>query len=166
MSEEDDRADELYERLKRLAKDLPDWLCINRDKLLDQVIATVLGNFAAAPSPEQCQGIENGLDFLGLVKSEGSNNGLYQVTMDQLDDEIYSAVANLDADEQVVLLLPLMNGDTNDLATDWDTQEWGTVLRRCSDIWGNMLHDIVFDQVKWKDRYQAGDADDTDDDKT
>lgn len=51
-----------------------------------EAIGRVRSSFAAADAPENIEGIDNGLDYLGLLKSEGSTNGLDQIGIDGVDD--------------------------------------------------------------------------------
>jgi len=144
--------DEHYDRLCALAAALPDWLRIDREALKTRIVEQVLAEYRALSSPDHVEGIETGLDFLGLLLTEGSDNGLYESTMQRLDSDIYSAVAALDDDEQIVLLLPMEEGDLEDLFRDRDIEEWPRVLR-AGIQWPGMLRDFVFGHVEPKDRY-------------
>lgn len=136
-------ADELSDRLTALPSHIQRWLRVDRNQVCGEVIQTVLDAFTATPSPEEREGIETGLDFLGVLKSEGSDNALWQVGMDQLESEIYSAVAALDEDEQVALLLPWVD-DLDDLGTDVPPEDWGDCLRRsCEYEWVPVLRRLV-----------------------
>lgn len=140
-------ADELRERLEALPKHIKRWLRIDRNRVLEGVIQDVLGVFSALPSPDERENVITGLDFLRLLKSEGGDNALWQMGMDQLDSEIYSAVATLDDDEQVSLLLPWVD-DLDDLATERDAEEWPYFLRvQCHDEWRQVLCRLVMNRI-------------------
>jgi len=143
--------DEHYDRLRALAVALPGWLCIDREALKIRIAEQVLAEYRTLPSPEQIEGIETGLDFLGLLLNEGSDNGLYESTMEQLNSEIYSAVAGLSDDEQIVLLLPMEKGDLDELFTDCNIDEWPRALR-AGIAWPDMLRDFVLGHAESKDR--------------
>ncbi|MDR3353360.1 MAG: hypothetical protein LBO00_10260 [Zoogloeaceae bacterium] len=145
--EPQDRSNELFGRLRLLGSATRTWLQFDRAELKRRVCDTVLAYFRAAPSPEPREGIENGLAFLGLLLQEGGENGLYEATMQYLDQMIFKAVAELDDDEQVVLLLPMV--DVEDLATDWDAPEWAKILRtRLVQEWEEELRSIVLRRVE------------------
>ena len=85
--------------------------------------------------------------FLGVLLQEGGEHGLYDTTIRLLDRMIYKAVADLDDDEQVVLLLPMV--DVEDLATDQDAGEWAKVLRtRLAPEWEDEMRSIVLRRVE------------------
>ena len=141
----------LLERLRGIVKALPDWMAINRDAIIEQVLSSALNSFRDQSSPEPIEGIETGLDFLGLLLTEGGENGLYEITMEQLDGEIYSAVASLDDDEQIVLLLPVEASDLDDLFADRDINEWPRLLRSGIE-WPAVLRELVLGHVDPKSR--------------
>ncbi len=145
-----DNDDILWYRLHAIVKALPNWMMINREVLMTQVIASVLNNFRAQPSPEPTEGIETGLDFLGLQLTEGGDNGLYETTMNLLDGEIYSAVCGLDNDEQIVLLLPMLD-DAEDMARDRDIGEWAKCLRTGGE-WQQSMRQIALNGVEPRER--------------
>lgn len=139
--------EELWDRLNALPKHIQKWLQIDRNQVRESVIQTVLNAFAAVDSPEEREGVVTGLDFLGVLKSEGGDNALWHLSMDQIDLEGFSAVDALDPDEQVVLLLPWVD-DLDFLATDRDAEEWAYVLRHlCDAEWAPVLRDLVMDRV-------------------
>lgn len=145
--EPQDRSDELFSRLRLLGSATRTWLQFDRAELKRRVCDKVIAHFRAAPSPEPREGIENGLAFLGFLLQEGSAHGLYDTTIRQLDRMIFKAVAELDGDEQVVLLLPMV--DVEDLATDWDASEWAKVLRtRLVPEWEEEMRAIVLHRVE------------------
>ncbi len=124
---------EMRDRLEALPKYIQRWLLVERNQVQEGVIQTVLDAFRAVESPEPREGVETGLDFLGVLKEEGSNNGLWQLSMDLLDSEISSAVAALYEDDQVALLLPWVD-DLDGFGTDQDAKDWAMILRqRCDD---------------------------------
>lgn len=137
---------EMRDKLEELPKYIQRWLLVDRNQVKEGVIQAVLGIFAAQPSPDERENVITGLDFLGLLKSEGGDNALWQVGMDQLDSEIYSAVAALDDDDQVALLLPWVD-DLDGLATDCDADQWAGYLRRCDDEWRPVLRRLVMDRI-------------------
>jgi len=141
-----------HNRLRTLSAAIPDWLRIDHEALKTCIVEHVLAEYRDLPSPEPIEGIETGLDFLGLLLNEGSDNGLYESTMQQLDSEIYGAVAALNDNEQIVLLLPMEKRDLDELFTDCDIDEWPRLLRRGID-WPELLRDFVLDSVEPKDRY-------------
>jgi len=138
---------ELRDKLEALPKHIQRWLLVDRTQVQEGVIQTVLDAFRSVESPEPREGVNTGLDYLGVLKEEGSNNGLWQMGMDQLDSEIFSAVAALDDDEQVSLLLPWVD-DLDGLATDRDAKDWANILRqRLDHEWAPVLRDLVMDRV-------------------
>ena len=140
-------SDELRERLEALPKHIQRWLRVDRNQVREGVIQTVHEAFRAVESPEMREGVNTGLDFLGVLKSEGGDNGLWQMGMDQLDSEIFSAVAALDDDEQVALLLPWVD-DLDGFGTDQDAKDWAMILRqRCDDEWAPVLRSLVMTRV-------------------
>lgn len=139
--------DELFNRLRLLGSATRTWLQFDRAELKRRVCDQVIAHFRAAPSPEPCEGIENGLAFLGFLLQDGSAHGLYDTTIRQLDRMVFKAVAELDDNEQVVLLLPMV--DVEDLATDWDASEWAKVLRtRLAPEWEDEMRSIVLHRVE------------------
>ena len=91
--------------------------------------------------------------FHEIAKEEGSNNGLWQLSMDLLDSEIFSAVAALYEDDQVALLLPWVD-DLDGFGTDQDAKDWAMILRqRLDHEWAPVLRDLVLSRVptisKW-----------------
>lgn len=143
---------EMRDRLEALPKYIQRWLLVDRNQVKEGVIQTVLDAFRAVESPEMREGVETGLDFLGVLKSEGGDNGLWQMGMDQLDSEISSAVAALYEDDQVALLLPWVD-DLEGLATDRDAKEWADILRQRLDAeWAPVLRSLVLDRVTTIDR--------------
>jgi hypothetical protein len=140
-------AEELWGRLSALPAHIQRWLRVDRAQALEDVIGRTLGAFAAADSPDQREGRANGLDFLRALNAEGGDNPLWQVGMDQLDGEIYSAVAELDGDTQVALLLPWVD-DLDGLATDRDADDWAEVLRQqATSEWSPVLRRIVLSRL-------------------
>jgi hypothetical protein len=138
---------ELRDKLEALPKHIQRWLRVDRNQVQEGVIQTVLSAFEALESPEPREGVNTGLDFLGVLKSEGGDNGLWQMSMDQLDSEIFSAVAALDDDEQVSLLLPWVD-DLDGLATDRDAKDWANILRqRLDHEWATVLRNLVLSRV-------------------
>lgn len=149
MEEQDDN--NRLDRLLSLASSTQEWLCIDREELKKRVVAQVLAEYRALPSPEPIEGVETGLDFLGLLLTEGGDNGLYESSMEQLDGEIYSAVASLDDNEQMVLLLPIESGDLDDLFADRDIDEWPRLLRAGIE-WSEVMRELVLSHVDPKSR--------------
>lgn len=146
-------SDELRERLEALPKHIQRWLLVDRNQVKEGVIQTVLTAFRSVESPVMREGVETGLDFLGVLKEEGGDNGLWQMGMDQLDSEISSAVAALYEDDQVALLLPWVD-DLEGLATDRDAKEWADILRQRLDAeWAPVLRSLVLDRVITIDRW-------------
>ena len=144
---------EMRDKLEALPKHIQRWLLVDRNQVKEGVIQTVLDAFKAVESPEIREGVETGLDFLGVLKSEGGDNGLWQMGMDQLDSEISSAVAALYEDDQVALLLPWVD-DLDGLATDRDAKEWANILRqRCDAEWAPVLRSLVMTRVTTIDRW-------------
>jgi len=146
----------LSNKLHVLAKALTNWLTINRDALMEQVIVHILNEFRTQPSPQIIEGIETGLDFLGLLKTEGGDNGLYEFTMELLDREIYNIVANLDESEQIVLLLPMLSDEIDDLVRDRNINEWAQCLLHIdSSDWQTEIRDAILDRIESRSRYDA-----------
>lgn len=144
-------AEEYHERLRSLASALPDWLLVDRETLQERIITDILATYRKLPAPQKSKGIKTGLDFLGLLLTEGSDNGLYEFTMEQLESEIYQAVSKLPDDEIIALLLP-MEEDIEDLFTDREIIEWPHFLLRETD-WQEKMRKLLLNQVKPKDRY-------------
>lgn len=71
--------DTLRERLTALPSHIQRWLRADRLRIMEGVIGAVLGQFAMAESPDQREGVSTGLDFLRLLKTEGGDNGLWQI---------------------------------------------------------------------------------------
>lgn len=139
--------DERFDRLRLLGASVQTWLQHDRAELKRRVCDVVLGKFRAAPSPEPREGIDNGLAFLATFVEERGNKSLYELTMEQLDAEIHSAIDDLDDDEQVVLLLPMV--DAEDLSTDWDAGEWARILRtRLAPEWKEEMRSIVMHRIE------------------
>ena len=138
---------ELFDRLRLLGSAARTWLQFDRAELKRRVCDQVIAHFRAAPSPEPREGIENGLALLGVLLQQGGEHGLYDTTIRQLDRMIFKAIAEMDDDEQVVLLLPMV--DVEDLATDWDASEWAKVLRtRLVPEWEEEMRSIVLHRVE------------------
>jgi hypothetical protein len=138
---------EMRDKLEALPKHIQRWIRVDRNQVQEGVIQTVLDAFRVVESPEPREGVETGLDFLGVLKEEGGDNGLWQMGMDQLDSEILSAVAALDDDEQVSLLLPSVD-DLDGFGTDQDASNWAMILRqRCDDEWAPVLRGLVMGRV-------------------
>lgn len=145
IDEPQDRYDELFDRLCLLGSATRTWLQFDRAELKRRVCDQVIAHFRAAPEPRE--GIENGLAFLAFLLHQGDGHGLYDATMRQLDRMTFKAVAELDDDEQVVLLLPMV--DVEDLATDWGASEWAKVLRtRLVPDWEEEMRSIVLHRVE------------------
>lgn len=143
----EDRSDEIFGRLRLLGSAVRTWLQFDREELKRRVCDKVIEHFRAVPSPEPREGIENGLAFLGFLLQEGGAHDLYDTTIRHLDRMIFKAVADLDDDEQVVLLLPMVG--VEDLATDWDAGEWAKVLRtRLVSEWEEEMRSIVLCRVE------------------
>ena len=139
--------DELWDRLNALPRHIQRWLRVDRNQVLEGVIQAVLRIFEELPSPDEREGVTTGLDFLRLLKSEGGDNALWQMGMEQLDSEVYSAVAALDDDDQVALLLPWVD-DLDVLATDREADEWAYALRvLCDHEWRPVLCRLVLDRI-------------------
>lgn len=113
--------------MQNLTQHIQNWLMVGRDQVREQIIQSVLNTFAALDSPDQREGVHTGLDFLRLLNQERSDNGLWQITMELLDSEIFNAVSKLNADEQVALLLPLCD-DIDALSDVRDPAQWAEVL--------------------------------------
>lgn len=140
--------DELFDRLRLLGSAARTWLQFDRAELKRRVHDKVTAHFRAAPSPEPREGIENGLSFLGFLLQDGSTHSLYNTAMQQLDETIFNAVSELDEDEQIALLLPMV--DVDDLAADWDVTDWARVLRtRLADEWEDELRSIVLQRIEF-----------------
>lgn len=144
--------EETYERLSALSAATPKWLSVDREILQDRIIADILATYRKIPAPQKFKGIKTGLDFLGLLLTEGSDNGLYELTMEQLESEIYHAVSKLPDDEIIALLLPMEEGDMGDLFTDREIIEWPHFLLQGTS-WQEKMRKLLLSQVKPKDRY-------------
>ncbi len=135
--------DDLCDKLNALPKSIQRWLRVDRKAVMNAIVQRVLDDFEKADSPQIREGVNTGLDFLRLLNSEGGDNGLWQITMDQIDSDIFNAVCALSDDEQVALLLPWVD-DLDGLATDRDSSDWAFVLRqRLTYEWEPVLRDLV-----------------------
>lgn len=153
---EEENEEVLWNKLHVLVKALPNWFSINRNALMEQLIVQILNKFRAQPSPEIIEGVETGLDFLGLLKTERGDNGLYEFTMELLDREIYNIVTNLDESEQIVLLLPMLSDEIDDLVRDRDIHEWARCLLHIDNSgWQAEIRDAVLDRVESRSRCDA-----------
>jgi hypothetical protein len=133
--------------MQDLTQHIQNWLMVNRDQVREQVIQSVLATFAAVDSPEPREGIHTGLDFLRVLKNEGGDNGLWHLTMEQLDSEIFNAVSNLSAYEQVSLLLPLCD-DIEGLSDDHEPTKWAEVLlKHLDNEWQPILRRAVMQKL-------------------
>lgn len=141
------RSDELFDRLRLLGSATRTWLQFDRAELKRRVCDQVIAHFRAASSPEPREGIENGLEFMVALLQRGGEHGLHDTTIRHLDRVIFKAVSELDDDEQVALLLPMVEAE--DLATDWDAGEWANVLRtRLVPEWEEEMRSIVLLRVE------------------
>jgi hypothetical protein len=139
--------DDLCDKLNALPKNIQRWLRVDRQAVMDEIVQRVLNEYAKVDSPEIRESVNTGLDFLRLLNSEGGDNGLWQVTMDQIDSDIFSAVCALDADQQVALLLPWVD-DLDFLATDSDASEWASVLSQSlTHEWAPVLRNLVMSRA-------------------
>lgn len=144
--------EEYYERLRSLASALPNWLRVDREILQERIIADILATYRKMPAPQKSKGIKTGLDFLELLLTEGSDNSLYELIMEQLESEIYHAVSKLPDNEIIALLLPMEEGDMGDLFTDREIIEWPRSLLQGTS-WQEKMRKLLLSQVKPKERY-------------
>lgn len=143
-----DKVELLAERLESITRELPKWFAINRLEVLDRLISTILASYRGLPSPDPIEGIDTGLDFIGLLLSVGSDHGLYEASMRGLDQEIYQAVKKLDEDEQIVLLAHFCDHELDSLR-DCDVSEWADVLvRQCYDSWYLRLRQMILSRIE------------------
>jgi hypothetical protein len=146
-----ERVEALLDRLHAIAKALPGWLRTDREELTARIVAQVLDEYRAIPAPEPSGSVETGLDFLGLLLAQGSDHGLYESSMEQLDSDIYSAITALPDDEQIVLLLPFEVDELHDLFADRDIAEWPRFLRAGQE-WPSRMRRVVLNHVELRHR--------------
>lgn len=154
-------ADDLHGRVERqerhlaaVADALPELLNGRHAQLKAELVGRVRSSFVAADAPEDIEGIDNGLDYLGLLKGEGSHNGLDQIGMDGVDGAVRHAVCAMPPSDQVALLLPLCARRGSDvireMVSDPDVRvaNWPEILLRALRAeWTDQLRDEVMATV-------------------
>lgn len=141
--------EELHDKLKDLSRAVPNWLLVDRKAIVQKIVRKLFKQYRALPSPEPCTSKETGLDFLAHLEEEGSDHGLYESSMQQLDSEIYAAIKELHPDEIVALLMPMEQDDLEDLFREGGTVEnWNDHLMRHGTEWPERMRHIVLDRVR------------------
>lgn len=131
---DDDEA--LYDRLVRLTQSLSSSLLhIDRKAVQRKVLARTIAYLKKLPSPAPMENNDSMFDFLGEINAGHADNELYELAFGAARNELERQVSALDDDSQVVLLLPMMDDDIEDLARDWDIDEWARLLRGQSEVW-------------------------------
>ncbi|WPU55913.1 hypothetical protein SQW19_16540 [Stenotrophomonas acidaminiphila] len=160
-------ADDLYRRVERqerhlseVAGALPELLKARHAALKTELIGQVRSCFAAADAPEDIEGIGNGLDYLGLLKSEGSTNDLYQIAMEGVDGALLHAIYAIPPSDQVAMLLPLCAHRGSDVIKeivsdpDVSVASWPEILLRAlQDEWTDLLRDEVMATIPERSRH-------------
>lgn len=147
--------------LKAIAGALPRMLKVGQEPILQRIIANVHHELADAPAPEEIEGFASALDYMGLLKAEGSDNGLYQLGMDMLDMALRQQLDALPPADQVAVLLPLCGRSRHvDLAEDLvasldvNVDEWAAVLRTSLwEGWREHLQNAVLATIPSRSRH-------------
>jgi hypothetical protein len=145
---EDDHEEVLYDRLARLVESLSSSLFhIDRNAMHNKVLVGAIAELRMLPSPAPMHDDDSMLDFLGDIKAGHAQNDLYEIAFGSARSELEMQVAKLDEGSQIVLLLPLVEGDTEDLARDRDIDEWAECLRSESSVWLDKLMDDLMRRI-------------------
>jgi hypothetical protein len=143
---DDERADEFRQKLNDLMELFREVLLhVDRKAVEETVIKDILKHYAALPSPDMSEGLETGLDFLGLLKTEGSNHGLCELGFDTLRDDIYRSVGKLDYHEKFALIFPFAEC-TEVLIDEQEVDEFIDNIYR-EDAWLNHMQKLVLRRI-------------------
>jgi hypothetical protein len=92
-TDDDNDDDSAQRRLIELGNYLKSALMhINRDAIYEEVMRSMINDLKNVCSPSEDEGIENGYDFIGLLKTEGSDHMLYETSMSTLRDDLFLTV--------------------------------------------------------------------------
>lgn len=142
----DDRVSEFRQKLTDLMQLFREVLLhVDRKAVEEAVIKDILKHYAALPSPDMTEGLETGLDFLGLLKTEGSNHGLCELGFDTLRDDIFRRVGKLDYYEKFALIFPFAEC-TEVLIDEQQVDEFTDSIWR-EDAWLNHMQKLVLRRI-------------------
>jgi hypothetical protein len=146
-SPDEDHEEALYDRLIRLTRSLSGSLFhIDRKAVQKKLLTRTIAYLKRLPSPSMDEN-ESMFDFIGEIKAGHADNDLYEIALGSARDELERQVSKLDEDSQIVLLLPMIEGDTDDLASDRDIDEWAQCLRGESAVWLDTLMDELMRRI-------------------
>ncbi len=156
------RLEAAEEHLEAIAGALPRWLKLAQVAITERIVAAVRSELASADAPEEVEGITSALDYMGLLRSEGSDNGLYQLGMDMVDMLIRHQLDALPPPDQVAVLLPLCDRSRSvnlaeDLVANLDVSvdDWAAALRKdLADGWTEQLQDAVLTTIPSRGRHE------------
>lgn len=138
--------DELADKLQELADYVHRlFRKIDRGAVLDDLMIEMLRELRHLNTPEPIESINSAYDFYGLLKTEGSDNELYQFAMDELRSDLSRKIRKLDSDKRFVLLFPLSE-DYDDLVRDREVSEWSDLLLDDSELI-EPLHEELLDRI-------------------
>ena len=125
------------------------------DKVLDRLEA----QYRQLPSPSGDD--RDGFDFLGILRNEGSDNALYELTMDLLRNDIQTIAKSLPEIEQIALIYPLIDQDieVDELVLHVHPDDWAKELRTLDGgrHWADLLRQRLMDErVQEIDRHAFG----------
>lgn len=149
LEDSEEYCQKIFDRFMDFSGAVGRWLMLDRNAIVEKVIGGVISTLKETDSPEPIQGIENGFDYMGVVRTEGGDNMLYELSMDTLRGEIWHRVASLDSDEKAVLFLPYCDrSDLSELAIDVEVDSWSQcIFSRCDYIWLKPLMDEVLYRI-------------------
>lgn len=136
----------LYERVSRLARAVPRWIRVDRREVIDRIVLQVVAQYRTLPAPEPIEGAETGLEFIRLLMREGSDHGLYEAAMQQLDSDIHAALQALPDDDLIALLMPMEAEDVAELFTDRDIDEWPYYLLN-GQAWPDIMRRAILNRI-------------------
>jgi hypothetical protein len=122
---EEDDTEVIYDRLERLVQRLGSSLFdIDRKTLRRKVLANTIAYLRKLPSPAPMDDNDSMYDFIGEIKAGRADNDLYEAAFGEARNQLETQVSKLNEDSQVVLLLPMVADDLEDLARERDIDEW------------------------------------------
>lgn len=129
--DDDDHEEVLYGRLVSLVQSLSSSLFdIDRKAVRKKVLTRAIAYLKKLPSPAPMDDSDSMYDFIGEIKAGLADNDLYELAFGEARDQLEWQVSKLDEDSQIVLLLPMVEGDVEDLARDRGIDEWAACLRQ------------------------------------
>ncbi|MDO5057824.1 MAG: hypothetical protein Q4E06_10930 [Lautropia sp.] len=129
------------------------------DKVLDQLDT----QYRRLPSPAGDG--RTGFDFLGILKNEGPDNPLHELTMGLLRNDIENIARGLPDIEQIALVYPLVEDliDVDELVHHVHPADWASALRADdgSGLWSERLRErLMNERVQECERHVCGVDDD------